>query len=201
MVTAREIVNRYLCADIESRVDIVCRYYTQIDQIVDARISSITYLIIDERHRARQAAHEELGVRIQSGGEYSDPTADEAVTHADLESEIREGYISDRYLEDIPRPEMIMLEVNAFLEMKKIRSLCDVEIRSLIGEDRELFSQYMTREMTITDIALRCQIEYPSAVKKMSRIKKIVQHGVIESLKDTSGTSCHVGTKEGKNEY
>lgn len=201
MVTAREIINRYLCADIESRVDIVCRYYTQIDQIVDARISSITYLIIDERHRARQAAHEELGVRIQSGGEYSDPTADEAVTHADLESEIREGYISDRYLEDIPRPEMIMLEVNAFLEMKKIRGLCDVEIRSLIGEDRELFSQYMTREMTITDIALRCQIEYPSAVKKMSRIKKIVQHGVIESLKDTSGTSCHVGTKEGKNEY
>ena len=152
MVTAREIVNRYLCADIESRVDIVCRYYTQIDQIVDARISSITYLIIEARHRARQAAHEELGVRIQSGGEYSDPTADEAVTRADLESEIRRGYISNEFLEDIHRPE-IVLEVNAFLEMQKIRSLCDVEIRSLIGEDRELFLQYMTREMTITDIA------------------------------------------------
>ena len=56
----------------------------------------------------------------------------------------------------------------------------------------EVTQKYLNQEMNLTDIASSCGIEYHSAVKKITKIRKFVKQEVTEILEVTS---CHVGTK------
>lgn len=185
------IIRRYAEAKLELKVDIICKYYPQIDGIVNARIAGLKYIIWEERERNKRAEYGVLGVRIQSGRDYSDPTADKACVCADLENAIRSCTFSENLLEGIEHPEKIIAEAHILREMEVVRHLYDLQIACLREEDRILYQRYLNREMTITDIASSCHICYHSAVKKISRIKKNVQCGVLEILEETS---CHVGT-------
>lgn len=64
-------------------------------------------------------------------------------------------------------------------------------IRKYVGasEERILFQKYLNQEMNLTDIALSCGIEYHSAVKKITKIRKSVKQEIAEILEVTS---CHV---------
>ncbi len=67
METKANIIRRYADAAPESKVDIVCRHYPQIDGIINARIAGMKYIIWEEKEKNRRADHGELGIRIQSG--------------------------------------------------------------------------------------------------------------------------------------
>lgn len=127
METKANIIRRYADAAPESKVDIICRHYPQIDGIINARIAGMKYINWEEKEKNRQADLGELGIRIQSGNGYSDPTSNDGHFRADLESAIRS-----------------------------------------------------------------CGIEYHSAVKKISKIRKYVNREVGEIL---NATSCQRGTK------
>ena len=76
--------------------------------------------------------------------------------------------------------------------MKEIQHLYDLQVNCLLNEERSLFQKYLNQEMNLTDIASSCGIEYHSAVKKITKIRKFVKQEVTEILEVTS---CHVGTK------
>lgn len=61
-----------------------------------------------------------------------------------------------------------------------------------MSEERNLFQKYLNQEMNLTDIASSCWIEYHSAVKKITKIRKSVKQEITEILEVTS---CQVGTK------
>lgn len=186
------IIRRYAEAKPELKVDIICKYYPQIDEIINARIAAMQYIIWEERERNKRAEYGELGVRIQSGRDYSDSTADEACFRADLENAIRNCSFAENLLEGIEHPEKIIAEAHVLKEMKAIKNLYDLQISCLREEERILYQRYLNKGMTIADIASNSHICYHSAVKKISRIKKRVQCGVIEVLEVTS---CQYGTK------
>lgn len=185
------IIRTYADAKPDMKINIICRFYPQIDGIINARIAAMQYIIWEERERNKRAEYGELGVRIQSGRDYSDSTADEACFRADLENAIRNCSFAENLLEGIEHPNRIIEEAYILREMETIRHLYDKQIACLREDDRVLYQRYLNREMTISDIASRCHICYHSAVKKVSRIGKSVQHEVIEILEETS---CHVGT-------
>lgn len=191
MEAKANIIRKYAEAEPESKVDIICKYYPQIDGIINARIAGMKYIIWEEKERNRRAEHGELGVRVQSGNGYSDPTGNEGCFRADLEKAIRNCDFSGDLLDGIEHPEKIIEEARVLKEMKEIQNLYDLQIACLLTEDRVLFQKYLKQEMNLTDIASSCNIDYTSAIKKIGRIKKYVKHEVIEFLESTS---CQVGT-------
>lgn len=191
MEAKANIIRKYAEAEPESKVDIICKYYPQIDGIINARIAGMKYIIWEEKERNRRAEHGELGVRVQSGNGYSDPTGNEGCFRADLEKAIRNCDFSGDLLDGIEHPEKIIEEAYVLKEMKEIQNLYDLQIACLVTEDRGLFQKYLNQEMTLTDIASSCGIDYHSAVKKIGKIRKFVKQEVTEILEVTS---CHVGT-------
>jgi hypothetical protein len=191
MEAKANIIRKYAEAEPASKVDIICKYYPQIDGIINARIAGMKYIIWEEKERNRRAEHGELGVRVQSGNGYSDPTGNEGCFRADLEKAIRNCDFSGDLLDGIEHPEKIIEEARVLKEMKEIQNLYDLQIACLLTEDRVLFQKYLKQEMNLTDIASTCKIDYTSAIKKIGRIKKYVKYEVIEFLESTS---CQVGT-------
>lgn len=186
------IIRKYADAKPELKIDIICRYYPQLDNIIDAGIAGMKFIIWEEKARNQRAAYGELGVRVQSGRDYSDPTASEGCFYADLENAIRSCDFSGNLLDGIEHPGKIIEEAHILREMKEIRDLYDLQIACLRATDCVLYQRYLNQEMTISDIASEYQIEYHSAAKKISRIRKYVNRGVIETMKLTS---CQHGTK------
>lgn len=186
------IIRTYADAKPDMKINIICRFYPQIDGIIDARIASMKYIIWEELERKRNASYGDLGVRVQGGHDCNDPTSNEATFLADLEASIRNCNFSGDFLVNIEQFEWIIAEANILNELRQIRDLYNLQIACLRGDERILYQRYLNQEMTITDIATHCRIEYHSAVKKISRIRKRVNQGVIENLKFTS---CHVGTR------
>lgn len=186
------IIRKYAEAKPEFKIDIICKYYPQLDSIIDAGIAGMKFIICEERARNQRAEHGELGVRVQSGRDYSDPTADEGCFRADLEKSIRTCDFSGNLLDGIVQADRIIEEAHILREMREIRNLFDLQIACLKEEDRVLYRRYLNQEMTINDIASSYGTDYYAAVKRISRIKKRVQCGVIEVLEITS---CHAGTK------
>lgn len=186
------IIRKYAEAKPELKIDIICKYYPQLDSIIDAGIAGIKFIICEERARNQRAEYGELGVRVQSGRDYSDPTADEGCFRADLEKSIRNCDFSGNLLDGIEQADRIIEEAHILREMREIRNLYDLQIACLRATDRVLYQRYLNQKMTISDIASEYQIEYHSAAKKISRIRKYVNRGVIETMKLTS---CQHGTK------
>jgi hypothetical protein len=191
MEAKANIIRKYAEAEPASKVDIICKYYPQIDGIINARIAGMKYIIWEEKERNRRAEHGELGVRVQSGNGYSDPTGNEGCFRTELEKAIRNCDFSGDLLDGIEHPEKIIEEARVLKEMKEIQNLYDLQIACLLTEDRVLFQKYLKQEMNLTDIASTCKIDYTSAIKKIGRIKKYVKYEVIEFLESTS---CQVGT-------
>ena len=91
------IIRKYAEAKPELKIDIICKYYPQLDSIIDAGIAGMKFIICEERARNQRAEYGELGVRVQSGRDYSDPTASEGCFYADLENAIRSCDFSGWY--------------------------------------------------------------------------------------------------------
>ena len=186
MEAKANIIRKYAEAKPESKVDIICKYYPQIDGIINARIAGMNYIIWEEIEKNRRADHGDLGVRVQSGNGYSDPTGKEGCFRADLENAIRSCNFSEDILDGLEPPEKIIKEARILKEMKEIQNLYDLQIACLMEEERVLFKKYLNKEMNLTDIASSCGIEYASAVKKIAKIRDYVKQEVTEVLEVAS---------------
>lgn len=154
------IIRTYADAKPDMKINIICRFYPQIDGIIDARIASMKYIIWEELERKRNASYGNLGVRVQGGHDYNDPTSNDAAFLADLEAAIRNCNFSADILVNIEHSEWIIAEAHILNEMKALRNLYDLQIACLRAADRTLYQRYLNHEMSITDIATHYQIAY-----------------------------------------
>ena len=53
METKATIIRKYAEATPETKVDIICKYYPQIDGIINARIAAMKYIIWEEKEKKR----------------------------------------------------------------------------------------------------------------------------------------------------
>ena len=54
METKANIIRKYAEATPETKVDIICKYYPQIDGIINARIAAMKYIIWEEKEKNRR---------------------------------------------------------------------------------------------------------------------------------------------------
>ena len=185
MENKANIIRKYAEAGPARKVDIICKYYSQIDGIINARIAGMKYYIWEEKEKSRRGDRSELGVRVQSGNRYSDPTGKEGVFRGDLEKAIRNCDFSGDILDGIENKEQIIEEAYVLRDMKAIRKLYDEQIGSLIEADRRVFVKYLNHEKTLTELAVDEGVEYNSIVKWVVKIKKYLKQEVVEVLEIT----------------
>ena len=71
----RNFIRKYVKADSKQKVDIIFRHYSDFMGIIDGYTEGLRYMIECEKDYNHRAAKGDLGVRVQSGGSISDPTA------------------------------------------------------------------------------------------------------------------------------
>ena len=75
----RNFIRKYVKADSKQKVDIIFRHYSDFMGIIDGYTEGLRYMIECEKDYNHRAAKGDLGVRVQSGGSISDPTAAAAI--------------------------------------------------------------------------------------------------------------------------
>lgn len=182
MLTKKEIVRRYAAGDPGTRVDIICKYYPQIDGIINGCIASMKFIVVEQKAYNRRAAHGDPGVRVQTGGMHGDPTADTAIIRKELEDAIRECDFSDGILEDVDDPEQIIEQAVILRNMKTVRTLYEEQLGGLENDDRLMFVKYLNHQITLTEIADKFGIQYMSAVRRINRIRNVIKAEVVDAM-------------------
>ena len=83
MLTNKKIVEKYDQSDPEERVNIICKNYMNFIGIIDGCIAKLCHQIICDKEFTMRSDRDELGIRIQRLGGYSDPTCREAMSSED----------------------------------------------------------------------------------------------------------------------
>ncbi len=186
METKSNIIKKYEKADLSSKIDIICRYYPQIDEIINERIAGMKYIVWEEKKKTKHSYQNELGVRVKSSNGYSDPTGNESAFKADLENAIRNCNFSENFLEGIPYSKQIIKEAYVLKEMKDIQILYNFQVDCMAEHERDTYFKYIKQEIKIKEVALKFGIEYNSAAKWITKIKKILKEDVLEILEASS---------------
>lgn len=189
MAARANIVRKYASAEASARVSIICRYYGQIDGIIDGYIARMTYTIMEEKEYNFRSQKGDLGVRVQSGGMYSDPTGKEGVLLEELEKAIRNCDFSGDILEGIDNPEEVIRDARTLHRMKVEHSLYSRQLGYLDKRDRFLYEQYLNHEVTLEEIAEKYDIQYNSAMRRIDRIKKVVMEEMLDALSAIKSSS------------
>ena len=66
METKATIIRKYAEATPETKVDIICKYYPQIDGIINARIAAMKYIIWEEKEKNRRGRGLESSMKIKT---------------------------------------------------------------------------------------------------------------------------------------
>ena len=75
----KNLIKIYVDASSAKRVDIIIKHYTDFIGIVDGYTEGLRYMIESEKDSNSHRALGDLGVRVQTGGSTSDPTAKKAI--------------------------------------------------------------------------------------------------------------------------
>lgn len=186
METPDEIIRNYTTADAETRVDIVCRYFPQIDGIITCGINNICYIICESREQSRQYDSTELGVRVQTSGGLSNPTARDGEFEVNVEKAVRTCNFAGGVLDDVDDSDLIIMEANALRDMKRVQKLILGQLSAMEPEDRALFQRYLNHETSMTNLADELGINYMSAAKRMNRLRKTIKVDVVAVIRFTS---------------
>lgn len=178
METKAEIIRRYADADPPARVDLICRYYSRIDGIIESIIGNMVYIIWEEREKNKRESLGDLGVRVQSGGAAEDPTGNHAIFNIEIERAIRNCDFSDGILKGVDHEQEIISEAYILRDMKKMHDLYHNQLRGLNETDKSLYTRYLTQEITLSEIADLHGIDYYSAAKKMQRIRQTIRRDI-----------------------
>ena len=80
-MTEKNLIRVYTGATSEKRIDIIIKNYTKFIGIVDGYTDGLRYMIECEKESSQRQAAGDLGVRVQTGGMTSDPTARKAINN------------------------------------------------------------------------------------------------------------------------
>lgn len=80
-MTEKNLIRVYTGATSEKRIDIIIKNYTKFIGIVDGYTDGLRYMIECEKESSHRQSVGDLGVRVQTGGMTSDPTARKAINN------------------------------------------------------------------------------------------------------------------------
>ena len=174
----KNLIKIYVDASSAKRVDIIIKHYTDFLGIVDGYTEGLRYMIECEKESNSHRALGDLGVRVQSGGSTSDPTAKKAIRNVMTREALINCDFSGDVMEGVDRAEEFIRDAYLLRDMRKDYELFNRQL-SILGTEKETFEKYLRREKTLIDIAEEQGITYESAQQKIHRIRRKVKKQVV----------------------
>ncbi len=148
----KNMIKIYVDASSAKRVDIIIKHYTDFMGIVDGYTEGLRYMIECEKESNSHRELGDLGVRVQTGGTTSDPTAKKAIRNVMTREAIINCDFSGDVMDGVDRAEEFMRDAYLLRDMRKDYDLFNRQL-SILGTEKETFEKYLRREKTLIDIA------------------------------------------------
>lgn len=104
----KNMIKEYIGSSADKRVDIIMKNYTRFMGIVDGYIDGLRYMIEAEKDSNSRQNIGELGVRVQTGGMTSDPTAKHTIRNVMTRDALINCDFSGDVLDGVDHPEAYM---------------------------------------------------------------------------------------------
>ena len=174
----KNLIKIYVDASSAKRVDIIIKHYTDLLGIVDGYTEGLRYMIESEKDSSSHRELGDLGVRVQTGGTTSDPTAKKAIRNVMTREALINCDFSGDVMEGVDRAEEFIRDAYLLRDMRKDYELFNRQL-SILGTEKETFEKYLRREKTLIDIAEEQGITYESAQQKIHKIRLRVKKQVV----------------------
>ena len=174
----KNLIKIYVDASSAKRVDIIIKHYTDFIGIVDGYTEGLRYMIESEKDSNSHRELGDLGVRVQTGGSTSDPTAKKAIRNVMTREALINCDLSGDVMEGVDRAEEFIRDAYLLRDMRKDYELFNRQL-SILGTEKETFEKYLRREKTLIDIAEEQGIIYESAQQKIHKIRLRVKKQVV----------------------
>lgn len=181
-MAAKNIIKIYAEADSNERVDIICKYYPSFVGIIDGYTEGLRYRIENEKSYNRKSAIGDLGVRVQSKGHYSDPTAKAATDNAEIVRAIKECDFSEGILEDVDSKEIIQSRAAVLKEMRDDFKLFNSQKNGLMPDEKKFFEVYLNDRPKLMDLAEEYGMQYESVGQRCRRLKERIKFQMVEFI-------------------
>ncbi|MDD3137661.1 MAG: hypothetical protein PHX08_01635 [Lachnospiraceae bacterium] len=182
----KNLIKIYVDANSAKRVDIIIKNYTSFIGIVDGYTDGLRYMIECEKESNSHQALGDLGVKVQTSGPVSDPTAKKAVRNVMTREAIINCNFAGGVLEGVDRAEEFKRDAYLLRDMRKDYELFNLQL-SILGKEKESFEKYLRQEITLLDIAEKDNITYESAQQKIHKIRLKVKKQVIGFMDGKGG--------------
>ena len=166
----KNLIRVYTGATSEKRIDIIIKNYTKFIGIVDGYTDGLRYMIECEKESSHRQAAGDLGVRVQTGGMTSDPTARKAINNVITREALINCDFSGNVLDGVDQAQVYIRDAYILRNMRKDYNLFNSQL-GILGTEKETFTKYLLKEKTISDIAEDQGITYESARQQMQKIK------------------------------
>lgn len=173
MSTERRLFGFYLDMTVKQRIHHLMGHYQHRDYYEQAYRRYIEGLIVDIRSYERSRGSD-AGVRIMSGGSFSDITsrnADEALLASRA---FDSGTVSETVVKDKEDRLMINAAMSEWLLIRDDYDSLNRALWMLEPSEHDLIMDFLSRKKSYKDIADDFMIEYDSARKKLQRIRSRV---------------------------
>lgn len=175
------MIVRYVNGTPAQRVDIILQNYPEFMGMVEGYTEGLRYMIECDQESVRRSDMGELGVRVQKGGAYSNPTQAMACRNIMTREALISCDFSGNIMEGLDRAEEYMKEAYALKDMRKEYILFQNQLGSL-GRDKDVFEKYLNKEMSLSEIAVKRGITYESAQQKVHMIRSKLKKRVINFM-------------------
>lgn len=176
-----DLLVRYVKGTAAQRVDIIIQNYPEFIGMIEGYTEGLRYMIECDQESVRRSERGELGVRVQKGGSYSNPTQAMACRNIMTREALISCDFSGDVMEGLDRAEEYMREAYVLKDMRKEYTLFQNQLSSL-GRDRDFYEKYLNKEMSITEIAANKGITYESAQQKIHIIRSKLKKRVVKFM-------------------
>ena len=118
---AEKLIRKYAAGDPETRVDIICKNYSNFERFIDACIDGVIYNVTEEVIYNRKQDYGNLGVRVQTSRSCGSPTESEIIRDSDIRDAIVHCKFGNGVLDqtDADHQDMYKLKALTLRNMKR----------------------------------------------------------------------------------
>lgn len=172
------MIRKYIDATPSQRVDIIIRNYSEFMGIVDGYTEGLRYMIECDKDNNNREKIGELGVRVQSGGTYRNPTQNTVIRNMLTREALVKCDFSGNVMDGLDRAEEYIREAYVLKKMRNDYDLFRTQL-CILGKEKELFELYLSKEIDMSDVAERKGISYEAAQQRIHNFRCKVKKQVV----------------------
>ncbi len=181
----KSIVDDYVVADDEARVDIILDNYAGFNRKLDGYVKSLCASIQNERLVNHRKELGDLGVRVQTSN-ISNPTRNEACGRAEIEEAINSGdwITALKGSDDVLGRRYIVETIG---QMRYHYDIVCGMVDGLDDEEYVVFSKYLETHMSYYELADLFKTTYSAVKSKIYRARATVKDWAIPQMNGAIG--------------